>query len=175
MNSESIESEPLDGWRLRVAFQKQGDRYCTGVWMVGNDAEKLLLTSAAEHGPVFQELHTQADRQGRPIALLTGMADQRYWSASIAAGAADLEFDLACRRQDERRTPSAAWDLAPHLECQPADPPAYQLTTAAAPPCVLAPGDGCRVSWDARRLTTSPTQPGRPLQWAFTLSLEAQP
>jgi hypothetical protein len=52
--------------------------------------------------PPFQALEV-AERTGRPVALLVGMAGKSHWSASVELDprARSLRFDVACRVREE--------------------------------------------------------------------------
>lgn len=87
---------------LRGEFALDGDRFLQRFAINGAELLTCRPPTPPLAGPVFQEVYDQATPSGGAIAFLTGMADGRYWSASIeAASDSDsgdrLSFDFACR------------------------------------------------------------------------------
>jgi hypothetical protein len=130
MRSEAIEAATSGGARLRIQFTRHNDRYGHVISLLNaaGGAEPVLESiegstdDAWPPSPPLQSLSIEKLPDGRPAALLVGMAGRCHWSASIetACGEAKLVFDLACRHSQEpewlgnryRRLTAAAEDLS---------------------------------------------------------------
>jgi hypothetical protein len=103
----SIEAVAPNGHCLRVDFHWRNDRYGHVVSLVGTTGEVEPLLASIEGlaeenwppSPPLQSLSVETLPNGRPVALLVGMAGGTHWSASIEplSGTAELLFDIACR------------------------------------------------------------------------------
>jgi hypothetical protein len=107
MQNQVIEARDSDGRGIRVEFFWRGDRYGHTVSRIEtNGAISPLLESVEGHSddgwpdsPPLQTLSREMLPDGRPVALLVGMAGRGHWSASVEpiAGQAMMVFDVACR------------------------------------------------------------------------------
>jgi hypothetical protein len=107
MRSETLDATAADGRVLRVEFVWRGDRF-GHVLSMGDDVGPFIPLMESVEGdagdasppsPPLQSLSLETLPDGRRVALLVGMAGRGHWSASIepVAGAAAIDFDLACR------------------------------------------------------------------------------
>lgn len=107
MRSEAIEAVGSNGSRIRIEFDWRGDRYGHTISLVNaaSEIEPLLesIEGSGDDGwppsPPLQSLSIERLSDGRPAALLVGMAGRSHWSASIEPDRAVpmLVFDVACR------------------------------------------------------------------------------
>ena len=107
MRTEAIVATGANGCLLRVEFVHQGDRFGHVIFAVSATGEaERLLESIEDTGrdnwpasPPLQSLSLEALPDGRPVALLVGMAGGSHWSASVEplADRPALLFDVACR------------------------------------------------------------------------------
>lgn len=91
------------GQRLRVEFQRNGDRFEHTILGVRDGEETPLLKSIegtsdeiAPASPPFAELH----RQGETV-FLSGATTLGHWSMSVQATDGRLKFDVACRLKNK--------------------------------------------------------------------------
>lgn len=95
---------------LRIAYEKQGDRYAHRILFVDSSGDTTLLESveSAEDvpwpdSPPLQDFEIEPRGSSEKVALLVGMAGTSHWSASVEVQRGQLHFDIACRL---RHTPS---------------------------------------------------------------------
>ena len=95
----------LEAGRLRVLFERRGDRIAHRIVWVDGEAEQPLLASVEGSpeqdwppSPALQEGRIETS-SGRSVAMLVGMAGKSHWSMSVEADteANQLTFDVACR------------------------------------------------------------------------------
>jgi hypothetical protein len=106
MRSEAIEATGPNGL-LRVEFVLRGDRYAHVISLVKSNGEIQPLLESVEgtaaddwpSSPPLQSISVETLSDGRPAALLVGMAGGSHWSASVEPiqGEPELMFDVACR------------------------------------------------------------------------------
>ncbi|TWT85526.1 hypothetical protein Pla123a_03330 [Posidoniimonas polymericola] len=117
---------------LSGEFRLEGDRFLQRYLIGGAELLACHAPTPPLTGPVFQEVYEQPTPTGGSIAFLTGMAEGRYWSASIEAGGIDagsdgahsnesapggrLSFDLACRLKHTRGHVAAEYKLGEGVE-----------------------------------------------------------
>lgn len=102
----------LEVGRLRLEFQRQGDRFAHTLHDCQGEFRRLLFASvegdAEEVWPVsppYQNLSIEPVDDGRSRAFLVGMAGTSHWSACIepALTEDELSFDIACRVKERPR------------------------------------------------------------------------
>jgi len=111
LHSESIISAKCgEAGELQVRFSRSGDRYAHRILFVDGEQETVILTSVEEDdddhwppSPPLQQLTTEDRNNGRPVALLVGMAGRTHWSVSVEPhqSAPLLLFDVACRFHEQ--------------------------------------------------------------------------
>ncbi|MEX0679390.1 MAG: hypothetical protein WD063_20100 [Pirellulales bacterium] len=104
----------LEAAPLGVRFLWRGDRYAHEIWLL--DGARWMRALESVEGspdddwpasPPFQSLSVERSGEGRPLALLVGMAGKSHWSASaeIDPVVPCVRFDVACRVRDLRAGP----------------------------------------------------------------------
>ncbi len=123
---ETAVLEALDaaGNGLRATFFWRVDRYAHRIERIEGGVVTPLLESVEGDSldrwppsPPLQQLSLESVADGRPVALLVGMAGANHWSlcAERDPGAASLIFDVACRVKEGRaRLGSAYRSLVRH-------------------------------------------------------------
>ena len=96
----------LNAGRLRVVFQRVGDRIGHSLWFGAGDDARLILASLEGTGetpwpasPPLQQLNFEERDASARVALLIGMAGSSHWSLSCEADPHTdvLKFDVAVR------------------------------------------------------------------------------
>ena len=160
MRSEWLETAECDGWRLRVEFHWQVDRFRHVIFAVDSTGIATPLLESIEGSPAddwppsppLQSLHCESQPDGSRVALLVGMAGRGHWSASIGPQPHEsrLVFDIACR------TAIAAAQLESR----------YRLDRAARFRSVTR--DRIEIDHAGQRITIRPSQQ-EPTRCAFTV------
>lgn len=124
-------------------FCLDGDRFLQRYLAAGSELLACRTPTPPLAGPVFQEVYEQATPAGGAIAFLTGMADGRYWSASIEAvssgdAAARLSFDFACRLKQGHGHVAAEYRLGEGVEAA-IEGGELTLSIGAKPAAVVRP------------------------------------
>lgn len=96
----------LTAGRLRLQFERSGDRYAHTIYIrCASGEERLLLTSLEGDdtapwpaSPPLQNVHLEQRSAGVKVALAVGMAGRSHWSLAVEAlPGGELRFDVACR------------------------------------------------------------------------------
>ena len=94
----------LTAGSLIVDFRSQADRVGHALLATDGQREVLLAETLEGNGeqdwppsPPLQQLSLETTADGRPCALLVGMAGISHWSASVEFMAGVIRFELACR------------------------------------------------------------------------------
>jgi hypothetical protein len=165
----------LEAAGLRVRFFRHADRYAHEIWLCDNGRWRPALASIEgtpeedwPASPPFQSLDVE-QREGRPLALLVGMAGASHWSASVQIDPLEpcLHFDVAARVRGLRTGPlGSAYRAAPDWSDADPDgcPLAIELSSGPAPALVEREGPVVRIAVAA---STDPAP--RTIRWAYRL------
>ncbi len=169
MQNEAIESIGFGGSRLRVEFVWQTDRYGHVISLIDSLGTVLPLLESIEGetasawptSPPFQSLMMHTLNDGRPAALLVGMASANHWSASMEAAAdQSLIFDIACRHAS-----GPAWLCS-----------RYKIVNAAAQR-LLFTADTARIDSNGEVIAIEPeskNQQAATTRWRYTITAEKE-
>ncbi|HEX4130077.1 MAG TPA: hypothetical protein VHZ24_08540 [Pirellulales bacterium] len=154
---------------LRVRFTHAGDRYAHVVEVSDGDDWNAALVSIEGSGdeawpasPPLQQLAVET-RDGRPVAMLLGLAGASHWSVSIEAQSdGALSFDVACRVTQPPQHLSTVYH-------RPADAP--DVVLAVDP----AAGEASCVEYPLQELVridahTQSVEPPATIRWRYTVS-----
>lgn len=158
---------------MRVRFFWRDDRYAHEIWLLdGADwvrALKSVEGTPADDWPAsppFQSVVADSRDDGRPVALLVGMAGKSHWSASaeIDPQVPCVSFDVACRVRDSRCGRLGSAYLADADRCPLEIEPANQF----GPARLEREGTVVRIAVPA-----SPDAAPRTIRWGYRLARAA--
>ncbi len=119
----TLEWLDAQGHGVRVAFQKNGDRFRHTIFAVRDGELTPLLTSVegtpeeiALPSPSFAELHQQGE-----TVFLSGATTQGHWSMSVEVAEGQLLFDVACRLKRQTEWLGSTYQIGESdycLQCQ---------------------------------------------------------
>jgi hypothetical protein len=176
--------------RLRISFQRAGDRFGHTIELLDGDAAHPVLTSLegtpAEPwpgSPPFQEAHLEQRAGGRQVVLLVGMAGHSHWSGSAEIDPQNhsVVFDIACRMRGRAEWLGSRYEIVGTkftadsgqicLTPEPASAAprlCLKLGTGGDPANLSAEGNELRLS-----LGTIESASARTVRWTYTIRVVA--
>lgn len=164
----------LEAAGLRVRFFRRGDRYAHEIWLA--DGGRWLPALSSVEGspqddwpasPPFQSLNVEG-REGRPVALLVGMAGTSHWSASaqIDPLVPCVYFDVAARVRALNAGPlGSTYRVGPETSDARADCLlAIELSSGLGPAHVEQDGPLVRVA-----VAAAADSAARTIRWGYRL------
>jgi hypothetical protein len=177
--------------RLRISFQRAGDRFGHTIEFVDGGAAHVLFTSLegtpAEPwpgSPPFQEAHLEQRAGGRQVVLLVGMAGHSHWSGSaeIDPQSDSVVFDIACRMRGRAEWVGSRYEILGNKSAadsgqicltpgSAAGGPTVCLQLAAGgdPAALLTEGSELRVALGAVESAAA-----RTVRWTYTIRVVAR-
>jgi len=167
----------LEAAGLRVRFFWRDDRYAHEIWLL-DGADWVRALESVEGTPVddwpasppFQSV-VVVDRRddGRPVALLVGMAGKSHWSASaeIDPQVPCVSFDVACRVRGSRCGPLGSAYLS-DANCFQGDALEIEPANQLGPARLERDGTVVKIA-----VSASPDAAPRTIRWGYRLARAA--
>jgi hypothetical protein len=183
-----LQSLGTDGNGLRATFFWRVDRYAHRIERIEAGAASLLLESIEGSdldrwppSPPLQQLSFEHLPDGRPVALLVGMAGSSHWSMSVEAPQDDpggIVFDVACRVKEDSAALSSAYRSAVRQELAEGAALLHRPGGTGSPAILelleTSPPGAAQIVTDGRgvEVRVSGAEAGRTARWKYRVRVE---